>query len=131
MLARRTRIAIETRDRGLAAAEEAADADRQAAALGVGQVTREVEHYQAVVAAERASQDAGTDADADAIGHGARHRAGAHRRRQPLIPGLEMLADLVSSGAYPALIRDLSGAGPRSAHSPAIHRRPKLHSGMA
>jgi glycerol-3-phosphate dehydrogenase len=35
------------------------------------QVAREVEHYRARIAAERASQDAGTDQDADAIRLGA------------------------------------------------------------
>ena len=35
------------------------------------QVAREVEHYRAKIAAERASQDAGTDLDADAIRLGA------------------------------------------------------------
>jgi glycerol-3-phosphate dehydrogenase len=32
-----------------------------------GQICRELEHYRATVAAERASQDAETDTDADAI----------------------------------------------------------------
>jgi glycerol-3-phosphate dehydrogenase len=67
VLARRTRIAIETADRGLSAAEEAADLVAKPLRWDGGQVTREVEHYRAGVAAERASQDASTDADAGAI----------------------------------------------------------------
>jgi glycerol-3-phosphate dehydrogenase len=67
VLARRTRIAIETADRGLSAAEEAADLVAKPLRWDGGQVSREVEHYQAVIAAERASQDASTDADAGAI----------------------------------------------------------------
>ena len=68
MLARRTHISIETWDRGLSAAAEAAEPDGGADAAGSpGQEAREVEHYQAGVAAERASQEADTDQDADAI----------------------------------------------------------------
>jgi glycerol-3-phosphate dehydrogenase len=67
VLARRTRIAIETADRGLSAAEEVADLVAKPLRWDGGQVTREVEHYQAVIAAEHASQDASTDADAGAI----------------------------------------------------------------
>lgn len=67
VLARRTRIAIETPDRGLAAAEEAAELIAKPLRWDGGQVTREVGHYQAAIAAERASQEASTDADAGAI----------------------------------------------------------------
>jgi glycerol-3-phosphate dehydrogenase len=67
VLARRTRIAIETPDRGLSAAEEAADLVAKPLRWDGGQVTREVRHYREVIAAERASQDASTDADAGAI----------------------------------------------------------------
>jgi glycerol-3-phosphate dehydrogenase len=55
VLARRTHVSIETWDRGLSVAEEA----------------REVQNYRARVEAERASQDAETDQDADAIRLGA------------------------------------------------------------
>ncbi len=71
VLARRTHISIETWDRGLSAAEEVA-------ALMAGpmnwrhkQVTRELENYRATVDAERKSQEADTDTDADAIRLGA------------------------------------------------------------
>jgi glycerol-3-phosphate dehydrogenase len=67
VMARRTRIAIEAPDRGLAAAEEAAELIAKPLRWDCGQVTREVGHYQAAVAAERASQEASTDADAGAI----------------------------------------------------------------
>ncbi len=67
VLARRTHIAIEAPDRGLAAAEEAAELIAKPLRWDGWQVTREVGHYQAVIAAERASQEASTDADAGAI----------------------------------------------------------------
>jgi glycerol-3-phosphate dehydrogenase len=71
VLARRTHVSIETWDRGLSVAGEAAGL--MAAPMGwkSRQVAREVENYQARVAAERASQDAETDQDADAIRVGA------------------------------------------------------------
>jgi len=71
VLARRTHISIETWDRGVSAAQEVA-------ALMAGpmnwrhkQVTRELENYRASVDAERKSQEADTDTDADAIRLGA------------------------------------------------------------
>jgi glycerol-3-phosphate dehydrogenase len=71
VLARRTHISIETWDRGLSAAQEAAGLMAGPMKWRSRQVAREVEHYRARVAAERASQDAGTDSDADAIRLGA------------------------------------------------------------
>ncbi|MGH3275664.1 MAG: glycerol-3-phosphate dehydrogenase/oxidase [Streptosporangiaceae bacterium] len=71
VMARRTHVSIECWDRGLSAAAEVA-------ALMAGpmhwrgrQVSRELENYRAGVAAERASQAAVTDQDADAIRLGA------------------------------------------------------------
>ena len=71
VLARRTHISIETWDRGLSAAQEAAELMAGPMRWRSRQVAREVEHYRARVAAERASQDAITDSDADAIRLGA------------------------------------------------------------
>ena len=71
ILTRRTRISIETADRGLAAAHEVAAL--VAAALGwtPSDVDREVRHYQARVAAERESQEQPDDQTADAARLGA------------------------------------------------------------
>jgi glycerol-3-phosphate dehydrogenase len=71
VLARRTHISIETWDRGLSAAQESAELMAGPMRWRSRQVAREVEHYRARVAAERASQDAVTDSDADAIRLGA------------------------------------------------------------
>jgi glycerol-3-phosphate dehydrogenase len=71
VLARRTHTSIETWDRGLSAAEEAADLMAGPMKWKSRQVDREVANYRARVAAERASQEADTDQDADAIRLGA------------------------------------------------------------
>jgi glycerol-3-phosphate dehydrogenase len=71
VLARRTHISIETWDRGLSAAQEVAELMAGPMRWRSRQVTREVEHYRARIAAERASQDASTDSAADAIRLGA------------------------------------------------------------
>jgi glycerol-3-phosphate dehydrogenase len=71
VLARRTHISIETWDRGSSAAQEAAELMAGPMRWRSRQVTREVEHYRARIAAERASQDASTDSGADAIRLGA------------------------------------------------------------
>jgi glycerol-3-phosphate dehydrogenase len=71
VLARRTHISIETWDRGLSAAEDAANLMAGPMKWKSRQVTRELENYRARVAAERASQEADTDQDADAIRLGA------------------------------------------------------------
>ncbi len=69
VLARRTHISIETWDRGLLGRAGGRRADgRPDAVDGPGRSSREVEHYRARIAAERASQDA-------------EHRPG--RRRDP------------------------------------------------
>ena len=67
VLARRTRIAFETPDRGLSAAGEAASLMAGPLRWARGQAAREVEHYRAEVAAQRASEEADSDADANAI----------------------------------------------------------------
>jgi glycerol-3-phosphate dehydrogenase len=71
VLARRTHVSIETWDRGLSVAGEAAGLMAGPMGWRSRQVAREVENYQARVAAERASQDAETDQAADAISIGA------------------------------------------------------------
>jgi glycerol-3-phosphate dehydrogenase len=71
VLARRTHISIETSDRGVIAAEEAAALIAGPMGWKAKQVERELENYRARVAAERASQEAESDQDADAIRMGA------------------------------------------------------------
>jgi glycerol-3-phosphate dehydrogenase len=71
ILARRTRISIETWDRGLAAAPEVATLVAPILGWGPANVNREVEHYQKRVAAERESQDQPDDLSADAARLGA------------------------------------------------------------
>jgi glycerol-3-phosphate dehydrogenase len=71
VLARRTHVSIETWDRGLAAAPEAAELMARHTGWQPRQRARELENYQALIAAERASQQAETDQDADAIRLGA------------------------------------------------------------
>ena len=71
VLTRRTHVAIETWDRGLSVAAEAAELMAGPLRWKSRQVARELENYQVRVAAERASQDAATDQDADAIRLGA------------------------------------------------------------
>jgi glycerol-3-phosphate dehydrogenase len=71
VLARRTHVSIETWDRGLSVAEEAAGLMAGPMRWRSRQVAREVENYRARITAERASQDAETDQDADAIRLGA------------------------------------------------------------
>jgi glycerol-3-phosphate dehydrogenase len=71
VLARRTHASIETWDRGLSAAEEAASLMAGPMKWKSRQVARELENYRARVAAERDSQEADTDQDADAIRLGA------------------------------------------------------------
>ncbi len=67
VLARRTHIAIETPDRGVAAAAEVAGLMAGPLGWDDRRIAREVEHYRAHAAAGLAAQDAENDADADAI----------------------------------------------------------------
>ena len=71
VLARRTHVSIETWDRGLSAADEVAELMTGPMKWRAKQVARELENYRAEVAAERKSQEADTDTDADAIRLGA------------------------------------------------------------
>jgi glycerol-3-phosphate dehydrogenase len=71
VLARRTHVSIETWDRGLSAADEAAELMAGPMKWKAKQVARELENYRAEIAAERKSQEADTDTDADAIRLGA------------------------------------------------------------
>ena len=71
VLARRTHASLETWDRGLSAAEEAVSLMAGPMKWKSRQISRELENYRARVAAERASQEADTDQDADAIRLGA------------------------------------------------------------
>ena len=71
VLTRRTRLSIESWDRGLAATKQVADL--MGAELGWDETTlaREVEHYEARVATERESQEQPDDHTADAARLGA------------------------------------------------------------
>ncbi|GAB7099751.1 glycerol-3-phosphate dehydrogenase/oxidase [Thermobifida fusca] len=71
VLSRRTHIAIETWDRGLAAAEEAAQLMAGPLGWDDAQIAREVEYYRARIEAERAAQEQDSDQEADAVQHGA------------------------------------------------------------
>jgi glycerol-3-phosphate dehydrogenase len=71
VLARRTRISIETFDRGVGAAEEVARLVAPVLGWSDEQVSREVEHYRKRVEAERESQRMPDDETADAARMGA------------------------------------------------------------
>jgi glycerol-3-phosphate dehydrogenase len=71
VLARRTHASIETWDRGVSAADEAAELLAGPLSWKPRQVARELENYRTRVAAERASQEAESDQAADAIRLGA------------------------------------------------------------
>jgi glycerol-3-phosphate dehydrogenase len=72
VLARRTRISIETFDRGTAAMVETAELMASELGWDKGQVDREVEHYRKRVEAERESQQQPDDLTADAARLGAK-----------------------------------------------------------
>ncbi|MEU7817149.1 glycerol-3-phosphate dehydrogenase/oxidase [Pseudonocardia sp. NPDC049154] len=71
VLTRRTRTSIETFDRGLGAAQEAADLIAPVLGWTEEQKAKEVEHYRGRVAAERESQTMPDDATADSARMGA------------------------------------------------------------
>jgi glycerol-3-phosphate dehydrogenase len=71
VLTRRTRISFETWDRGLAAAEPVARLLAEVLDWDDATVRREVEHYQARVAAERQSEEQPDDPAAEAVRLGA------------------------------------------------------------
>jgi len=71
LLTRRTRISIETQDRGLRAAEAVCELVAEALDWGPETRERELSHYRARVAAERESQEQRDDRTADAARLGA------------------------------------------------------------
>jgi glycerol-3-phosphate dehydrogenase len=71
VLARRTRISIETFDRGTASMHEAAELMARELGWDKAQVEKEVEHYRKRVEAERESQQQPDDLTADAARLGA------------------------------------------------------------
>ena len=71
ILARRTRISIETWDRGVAAATEVAGLVAPVLGWGEAEISREIEHYDKRVDAERESQNQPDDLSADAARLGA------------------------------------------------------------
>jgi glycerol-3-phosphate dehydrogenase len=71
LLARRTRISIETFDRGVGTCEEAAELMAPVLGWSNEQIAREVEHYRKRVDAERESQKMPDDETADAARMGA------------------------------------------------------------
>ncbi len=82
VLTRRTRISIEVRDRGLAAAEAAAPLMAEVLGWDEATIARELAHYRARVAAERESQTKPDDRTADAARLGAPDvRTGTSRDR--------------------------------------------------
>jgi glycerol-3-phosphate dehydrogenase len=72
LLTRRTRISIETFDRGVAAAHDVAPLMGEVLGWDDARVAREIEHYEARVAAELESQKMPDDHTADAARMGAR-----------------------------------------------------------
>jgi glycerol-3-phosphate dehydrogenase len=78
LLTRRTRISIETFDRGIAAAHDVAPLMGEVLGWDDERIAREIEHYEARVAAELESQQMPDDRTADAARMGARDvRVGA------------------------------------------------------
>jgi glycerol-3-phosphate dehydrogenase len=71
VLARRTRISIETFDRGVGAVEEVAQLVAPVLGWSQEQIEREVEHYRKRVEAERESQKMPDDETADSARMGA------------------------------------------------------------
>lgn len=71
VLARRTRLSIEVRDRGVGAAQEAARLVAPVLGWDEAAIAREIEHYEARVAAEIESQNQPDDLTADAARLGA------------------------------------------------------------
>ncbi|POM25320.1 Aerobic glycerol-3-phosphate dehydrogenase [Actinomadura rubteroloni] len=71
VLARRTRISIETWDRGVGVAEEAADLVAPVLGWSAAQRDREIEYYRKRIEAERASQSQDGDHEASASRRGA------------------------------------------------------------
>src|SRR5699024_579615 len=85
VLARRTRISIETFHRGTGVAEETAGLMAGELEWSDHQQTREVDHYLARVAAERESQAMPDDETADAARMGAADVVPVHREPTALL----------------------------------------------
>lgn len=83
LLSRRTRISIETFDRGVGCAGEVAELVAPVLGWDAGDVANEVRHYQARVAAERESQTQPDDQTADAARLGAPDVRAASGPRRP------------------------------------------------
>ena len=96
ILTRRTRISIETADRGVAAAQEVADIVAPVLGWDGARVRKEVEHYRARVAAEVDSQRQPDDRTADAA------RLGAPDVRTSLDPGAEAQASVRALRSAPS-----------------------------
>jgi glycerol-3-phosphate dehydrogenase len=71
VLSRRTHITMETWDRGLACAPEAAELMAEPLGWSSEHVRREVEHFTKHIEIERAAQEKESDLEADAVLHGA------------------------------------------------------------
>jgi len=83
VLTRRTRISIETFDRGLRAARPVAEVMAEVLGWDSATIEREVAHYEARVTAERESQEQPDDQTADSARLGAPDvRMGARKRRE-------------------------------------------------
>ncbi|MCW2714501.1 MAG: Glycerol-3-phosphate dehydrogenase [Frankiales bacterium] len=78
VLTRRTRISIETRDRGVGAAAEVCDLVAPVLGWSAQDIARELAHYEARVAAERHSQTQVDDQTADAARLGAQDVRAGH-----------------------------------------------------
>ncbi|GAB3492310.1 glycerol-3-phosphate dehydrogenase/oxidase [Nocardiopsis coralliicola] len=81
VLSRRTRISMETWDRGIAAAEEAGQLVAGPLGWDRERTDREVTYYRKRIEAERAAQEQDTDQEADAIQHGAPEIVPEDRRK--------------------------------------------------
>ncbi|QBI52365.1 glycerol-3-phosphate dehydrogenase/oxidase [Streptomonospora litoralis] len=71
VLARRTRISIETWDRGIAVAEEAAHLMAEPLGWSQEHIDREVAYYRKRIEVERSAQEQDNDNEANAVQHGA------------------------------------------------------------
>ena len=101
VMTRRTHISIETWDRGLSAAEEVAALMAAPMKWRHRQVSRELENYRTSVAAERKSQEADTDTDADAI------RLGA----PDIVPVVHESAQVTGDASTPSPVAQAVSAG--------------------
>ena len=112
ILARRTRISIETWDRGVAAASEAAELVAAVLGWDAGAMEREIEHYHKRVAAERESQDQPDDLSADAARLGAPDVRMGGGRSASALSRLAVVSryGLIMNAKPPKTLNDLIGA---------------------